>query len=85
MSSTDIGPNTWRPSGTWQMPERTRWSALARVMSAPPKRMLPPLTGCTPEMARSSVVLPAPLAPTSATSWPLRTSMSMPCSAWMRP
>jgi hypothetical protein len=54
-------------------------------MSAPSKRTQPEATGCTPDIARSSVVLPAPLAPTSATSSPAFTPRSTPFSAGMRP
>ena len=43
------------------------------------------ITRCTPDRARSNVVLPAPLAPTSATSSPSATRRSMPFSAGMRP
>jgi hypothetical protein len=47
--------------------------------------MRPAEIGCTPEMARSKVVLPAPLAPTSVTISPAATSSETPCSASMRP
>src|SRR5262245_35328912 len=36
-------------------------------------------------MARMVVVLPAPLAPMSATTSPSSTCRLMPCRAWMRP
>ena len=65
-----IGPNTCRPSGTWQMPgPHARVGGPAGDVCAI-EVQVPPLTGCTPEMARSRVVFPAPLAPTRATSWP---------------
>jgi hypothetical protein len=79
----DSGPNTWRPSGLWQMPRRMRRSARSLEMSSPSKTMRP-LMGCTPDRLRRKVVLPAPLAPTRASS-PRRTSMSMPFSALIRP
>src|SRR3954447_7512570 len=44
----------------------SRWSAT----STPSKRTHPASAGCTPARASSSVVLPAPLAPTIATSSP---------------
>ena len=56
------------------------------VMSASPSRMRPPAGRCAPAMALSSVVLPAPLAPTSASVSPRatlkltsRTACSRPC------
>jgi hypothetical protein len=45
----------------------------------------PAVIGCTPEIARSKVVFPAPLAPTRATISPLRTSIETPCKTSMRP
>jgi hypothetical protein len=45
----------------------------------------PPEIGCTPEIARIKVVLPAPLAPTRVTISPAATVNETPCSAWMRP
>jgi hypothetical protein len=56
---------------------------LADVLAV--KRTLPALIGCTPDKVRRKVVLPAPLAPTSATVSPRRTSRLMPLSALMRP
>ena len=85
LSSTLSGPNTWRPSGTCTMPSWTRWRADSRARSCPLRRIAPPLAGCTPEIVRNNVVLPAPLAPTSATSSPLPTRKSTPASAGMRP
>jgi len=50
-----------------------------------PLKIIFPEQGCTPEIARRRVDLPAPFAPTSATSSPSSTFRSMPESAWMRP
>ena len=62
--------------------------ALGRSFSirCPAKRMLPPITRASsrpmkPETARSVVVLPAPLLPTSATTVRGMTRMVTPCSA----
>jgi hypothetical protein len=68
-----MGLNTWRPSGTWQSPARTMRSGAARVMAAPSNAISPPLGRTRPEMVESSVVLPAPLPPMSATTSPGRT------------
>ena len=54
-------------------------------MSSPSKRTVPALAGCTPEIVRSSVVLPAPLAPTSATSSPSATREADAVQRRMRP
>ena len=39
-------------------------------MSRPAKRTVPAITGSSPDIARSSVVLPAPFGPSSATTSP---------------
>ena len=62
--------NTRRPSGTSAMPSATIFCELSEVMSRPMKLMLPELGRTRPEMARSVVDLPAPLAPMSVTIWP---------------
>jgi hypothetical protein len=85
LSSTLSAANTWRPSGTCTMPACTRWRADLPARSMPSKRIVPPQVGWTPEIARSNVDLPAPFAPTSATSSPRPTPRSMPDSAGMRP
>ena len=54
-------------------------------MSSPSKRMLPPLDRSMRETARRVVVLPAPLAPMSATTSPAGTASETPRSAWMAP
>ena len=74
-----------RPSGACPMPRTTRRSARIRVMSAPSKTIEPWATGRSPEIARMVVVLPAPLAPISATTSPSLTVRLIPCSAWIRP
>ena len=58
-----------RPSGTCATPSRTIFSVARPVTSLSPIRTRP--RGLSiPEMARSVVVLPAPLAPSSATVSP---------------
>src|SRR5215211_5224751 len=84
-SSTVMPGKMPRPSGAWQMPRMTRRSGRSRVRSLPLKRIFPEATGRRPEMARMVVVLPAPLAPMSATTSPSSTCRVMPCRAWMRP
>ncbi len=64
---------------------RTRVRGDTRETSTPSKCTLPDAAGCTPESVRSSVDLPAPLAPTSATSSPSFTRRLTESSAVMRP
>ncbi len=73
LSATVNAPNTARPPGICEIPICTRWSAPAKVTSSPWKWTEPPLGAATPEMARRSVVLPAPLVPSSATISPSAT------------
>src|SRR6516165_1344709 len=51
----------------------------------PSNRIMPAVTGCTPEIARSNVVLPAPLAPIRVAIWPAPTLIDTPCRTSMRP
>ena len=55
-------------------------------MRPPLKRIVPSVTRASsmpwkPEMARNSVVLPAPLVPRMPTIWPWRADSVMPCTA----
>ena len=45
----------------------------------------PAVAGSRPEMTRSSVVLPAPFEPITATASPAFTDIEMPNSAWKPP
>src|SRR5262249_42986429 len=54
-------------SDMYTMPRRTRWSVRSPVTSSPPKRMFPRHALISPISVRSSVVLPAPFAPSSTT------------------
>ena len=56
-----------------------------RVISSPPKRIVPALAGVRPEIERSVVDLPAPFEPISVTISPSSTSSEMPLSASMLP
>ena len=72
LSSHLMAPNTWRPSGTCTMPRCTRWRGRSGAdVGAVEAERASRWHGCTPDSERSSVVLPAPLAPTSATSSPV--------------
>jgi hypothetical protein len=66
-SSTVSSGNTSRPSGTWTMPLRTTLSGAAPAMFSPPYMICPFSGSMTPEMVFISVVLPAPLAPSTVT------------------
>ncbi len=60
-----------------------RWRGRAR--RSPAKRISPPLSGMRPNSARSVVVLPMPLRPSSVATSPSRTARSMPNSTWLAP
>ena len=67
------------------MPARTISCAFMPRSDFPRKRMSPPLAGIRPEMARSVVLFPAPLAPTSVTMVPSSTAIETPFKAWIAP
>lgn len=54
-------------------------------MRVPSNAMLPSRAGVRPEMVRSAVVLPAPLAPSRATTAPSGTVNDTPFSAFTGP
>src|SRR5439155_8088468 len=58
------------PILTCTRPARAASRGVMSVKSAPPKRTSPAVTGSRPDSARSSVLLPAPLGPSSATTSP---------------
>ena len=74
-----------RPSGACAMPRGTSWWALKPVVFSPENEMRPPTGLSIPLTARSVLVLPAPLAPMSATTSPRPTFSVTPRSAWMAP
>ena len=57
----------------------------AALMSAPASLTLPDRARTIREIVSSSVVLPAPFAPTIAQSVPWRTRALTPCSTSLRP
>jgi hypothetical protein len=59
-----------RPSGTWATPRRATFSTAWPSSSSPSKRTEPERDLTRPLMVRSSVVLPAPLAPSTAVMAP---------------
>src|SRR6516165_6541816 len=67
------------------MPSLASFSSGRPVMSAPSASTWPPITLARPRIALSSVVLPAPLGPTTATSWPAWTLTSIPRSTGTSP
>ena len=70
-SSTVSSATTLRPSGTWARPRRTRSSTrYAREVTAVEQHAARSRGTSAPAIVRSSVVLPAPLAPRSATIAP---------------
>jgi len=71
--------------GEMQMVAIARALVGARVMSAPSKRTLPRRAGVRPSAERSSVVLPAPFGPSSATTSPRSTASETSNSAWVSP
>src|ERR1700704_133145 len=67
------------------MPSRIRSLERIRVTSWPPRWMLPCRASIRPTNDLRNVVLPAPLAPSSSTVSPARTSRSTPHSTCMVP
>ena len=74
-----------RPSGTSARCCRTRRLVGQRVMSAPSSMTLPSAAGSSPISALSSDDLPAPLAPSTATTSPSSTVSETPRTACTRP
>ena len=79
-SPTASDGNTPRPPGAIATPSRAMRSGRARVMSWPSTSTEPDRAWVSPVSARSRVLLPAPLVPSSATTWPRSTSKSTPNS-----
>ena len=71
-SSTVSSGNSRRPSGTSAIPRATPLVGAARAVTslAVEDDARPAAAGCAPAMVRSSVVLPAPFAPTRASTSP---------------
>ncbi len=84
--SSTVRPGKSRlPSGTSAIPSPTRLCAGIRVMSTPSKKTVPAEGRCAPAITRSSVVLPAPLAPTRARVSPSSTLSDTPRTAFNSP
>ena len=81
LSATVIRAKTCRPSGTWTTPAATTWAGRSPSRGRPSNRMVPvPVPRWKPRVrdtARSSVVLPAPLPPSTAVIAPSGTSTEM--------
>ena len=84
-SSTVMVPNSCRRSGTCARPARTIAEVARRPIEVPSKRMSPADSVTSPMTVLSSVLLPAPLAPISATISPAATSSETPCSTGVDP
>src|ERR1700722_6448477 len=70
---------------TVAMPRSSAALGFGKVTGLPLKVIVPPLGGWTPARILTSVDLPAPLSPTSATTSPARTSRSMSVNAETAP
>ena len=68
-SSTVMVVKVPRPCGTWAMPRRTMFS-VERPASGAPSNSIAPVERTMLQIARSVVVLPAPLAPSSVVMLP---------------
>ena len=84
-SSTVMRGKMRRPSGDWAIPISATWWPGMSWISRPSKTILPVRGGTIPEIERSVVDLPAPLAPISVTISPSWTSSEMPLSASIEP
>src|SRR5262245_27940709 len=84
-SSTESDGNSRRPSGTSAMPRATTAWAGSFPIGSPSNRMASRRDAMTPAMHLSSVDLPAPLAPMTATTSPGGTRSETPNSAWKSP
>ena len=79
-SSTFMRVKVPRPCGTWAMPSLTMFS-VDMVLIGLPSNSIPPVVRTMLQIARSVVVLPAPLAPSSVVTLPSSSVNEMPCSA----
>ncbi len=78
-------PNNWRRSGTCATPDWTIAGVGRRAIERPSKRMSPPARPTMPMTVFSSVLLPAPFAPISATISPSATCSETSRSTGVRP
>ena len=84
-SLTERPGNTRRPSGTWEIPSRTIASGPRPAIDLPSNRISPAAGLVSPEIARSVVDLPAPLAPSKVTTCPSSTLIETPRKASISP
>src|SRR6202035_2891297 len=84
-SSTVIFLKILRPSGTSAMPARAARCAGQPDRSCPSSRIRPADGLTSPMIALMVVLLPAPLAPSSAMIWPFSTVRFTPCSTSISP
>jgi hypothetical protein len=87
-SSTVSSAKIRRPSITWLMPRSTIRAGLSSCIGSPstviePLVIFPSCTPSSPDNARSSVVFPAPFAPSNATIEPAGTFRLTPRSTSM--
>src|SRR4029078_5774495 len=74
-----------RSCGTQPIPARARWSGRIDVMSRPPRLTAPPNRRVIPTIELISVVLPVPLRPSSASTWPSPSASVIPGSTTASP
>ena len=84
-SFTDRVEKILRPSGACETPMKTISCAGIPLSDLPSMRMSPSRGRSSPLTVRRVVVLPAPLAPISATISPGSIESEMPFSAWTWP
>ena len=74
-----------RSCGTQPIPARARWSGRSGVMFRPFNETVPPKQRVMPTIELISVVLPVPLRPSSASTWPSGIESVMPGSTTASP
>src|SRR6476646_8369831 len=84
-SSTVSERKILRSCGTQPIPARARWSGRIAVISSPPSAIAPPKRRVMPTIELISVVLPVPLRPSSASTWPSASESDMPDSTTASP
>ena len=84
LATVSVG-HSRRSSGTQPMPDWAIWYVGVATIGRPWKRMSPRRGRVRPRMERSTVVLPAPLAPSSASTSPVPTPRDTPNSACVSP
>src|SRR6478736_2289398 len=84
-SSTVSERKILRSCGTQPIPDRARWSGRIGVISRPASATVPPKRLVIPTIELISVVLPVPLRPSSASTWPSASVSDMPDSTTASP